>query len=369
MRSSRHNQRWPRPRDGPSHRLAITVPCCAHFREGPVLAILAMLALKDALCVAPGGSAPLFPFRSAPWPPMFQAGTGKRRLNRTRKPARHDRSHALTTQKGTSWRCGNRGHFGVALTPLRTGHSLRPHQRIYSRGGARLRIAARFYAARGFEKFASVYFQYARYGYLRWGADGKVRQLDQLYPQLSEKEPAPGPTITIGAPVEHLDLATVIKVSQAVSGEIVLEKMLDTLMRTAIAQAGAERGLLILTRAAEPRIEAEAMTGGDAVIVHTRDETVNPSVLPASVLHYVLCTREGVILDDATTQPAFAADPYIRERQARSILCLSLGRPDQAHRRVVPREQPGPPRLRPGPTRGLQRSRQLTRLCSLELTH
>ena len=116
MRSSRHNQRWPRPRDGPSHRLAITAPCCAHFREGPVLAILAMLALKDALCVAPGGSAPLFPFRSAPWPPMFQAGTGKRRLNRTRKPARHDRSHALTTQKGTSWRCGNRGHFGVALT-------------------------------------------------------------------------------------------------------------------------------------------------------------------------------------------------------------------------------------------------------------
>ena len=96
-----------------------------------------------------------------------------------------------------------------------------------------------------------------------------MRQLDQLYPQLSEKEPAPGPTSTIGAPVEHLDLATVIKVSQAVSGEIVLEKMLDTLMRTAIEQAGAERGLLILTRAAEPRIEAEAMTGGDAVIVHT----------------------------------------------------------------------------------------------------
>ena len=88
----------------------------AHFREAPVLAILAMLALKDALCVAPGGSAPLFPFRSAPWPPMFQAGTGKRRLNRTGKPDRHDRSHALTTQKGTSWRCGKRGHFGVALT-------------------------------------------------------------------------------------------------------------------------------------------------------------------------------------------------------------------------------------------------------------
>ena len=66
----------------------------------------------------------------------------------------------------------------------------------------------------------------------------------------------------ISAPIQHLDLATVIKVSQAVSGEIVLEKMLDTLMRTAIAQAGAERGLLILPRGAELRIEAEATTDG-----------------------------------------------------------------------------------------------------------
>jgi PAS domain S-box-containing protein len=185
-------------------------------------------------------------------------------------------------------------------------------------------LASRFYAGHGFEKIARVYLQDARYGYLRWGADGKVRQLDQFYPQLNEKEPALGPTSTIGAAVEHLDLATVIKVSQAVSGEIVLEKMLDMLMRTAIEQAGAERGLLILARAAEPRVEAEAMTGDDAVIVHMRDETVNPAVLPASVLHYVLRTREGVILDDAATQPAFAADPYILERQARSILCLPL---------------------------------------------
>ena len=76
-------------------------------------------------------------------------------------------------------------------------------------------LAARFYAARGFEKIAHVYLQDARYGYLRWGADGKVRQLDQLYPHLREEEPVPGPTSTIGAPVEHLDLATVIKVSQA----------------------------------------------------------------------------------------------------------------------------------------------------------
>ena len=97
------------------------------------------------------------------------------------------------------------------------------------------------------KKFARVYLRNARYCYLRWGADGKVRQLDAVVSAPRErKSPRPGSTSTIGAPVEHLDLATVIKVSQAVSGEIVLEKLIDTLMRTAIEQAGAERGLLIL---------------------------------------------------------------------------------------------------------------------------
>ncbi len=185
-------------------------------------------------------------------------------------------------------------------------------------------LAARFYAARGFERFAHLCLQDARYGYVRWGATGKVRQLDRLYPHLNENDPAAGPTSTIGAPVEHLDLATVIKVSQAVSGEIVLDKMLDMLMRTAIEQAGAGRGLLILARAADPRIEAEAVTDGGAVLVQRRDEPVNPAELPASVVQYVLRTRESVILDDAAMQPTFAADPYFRERQARSVLCLPL---------------------------------------------
>ena len=58
----------------------------------------------------------------------------------------------------------------------------------------------------------------------------------------------PDPTSAILASVEHLDLATVIKLSQAILGEIVLEKLIDRLMRTAIEHAGAERGLLILAR-------------------------------------------------------------------------------------------------------------------------
>jgi len=185
-------------------------------------------------------------------------------------------------------------------------------------------LAARFYAARGFDKIAKAYLRDARYCYLRWGADGKVRQLDELHPHLREDERVPGPTSTIATPVEHLDLATVIKVSQAVSGEIVLEKLIDTLMRTAIEHAGAERGVLILPRGAEQRIEAEARTSGDTVAVRLRDESVAATTLPESIVHYVVHTRESVILDDAASRNPFSADPHIRQHHARSILCLPL---------------------------------------------
>jgi nitrogen-specific signal transduction histidine kinase/PAS domain-containing protein len=127
----------------------------------------------------------------------------------------------------------------------------------------------------------------------------------------------------IATPVERLDLATAIKVSQAVSGEIVLEKLIDTLMRAAIEEAGAERGLLIRPRGAEQRLEAEAKTNGESVIVELRDEAADAARLPQSVLDHVLRTGESVILDEAA-QSAFAEDPYILQRRTRSILCLPL---------------------------------------------
>jgi PAS domain S-box-containing protein len=185
-------------------------------------------------------------------------------------------------------------------------------------------LAARFYRAQGFEDFARLYLQHARDCYLRWGADGKVRQLDGLYPHLRTQTLPPDPKGTIAAPVEQLDLATVIKVSQSVSGEIVLEKLIDTLMCTALEQAGAERGLLALSYGAELRIAAEATSGGYAVRVRLCEEPVAEGEVPASVFQYVLRTRESVILKDAAGASPFTEDPYVRRHQARSILCLPL---------------------------------------------
>ena len=191
-------------------------------------------------------------------------------------------------------------------------------------------LAARFYAARGFEKFADSYLREARYSYLRWGADGKVRQLDQQYPQLRRERLVTGATSTIATPVEHLDLATVIKVSQAVSGEMVLEKLIDRLMRAAIEHAGAERGLLIVQQQPSDEIQTKAeatVSGKDVAVrlaVHLEDGAHRWSALPESLIRYVMRTREIVILDDASVQTPFSTDPYIAQCRVHSILCLPL---------------------------------------------
>src|SRR6202042_2716952 len=79
-------------------------------------------------------------------------------------------------------------------------------------------VAARFYTAQGFDRLADTCLLQARSGYARWGAEAKVHQLDQQYPQLQQERLFASSMSMIALPVEHLDLVTVAKVSQSVSG-------------------------------------------------------------------------------------------------------------------------------------------------------
>jgi PAS domain S-box-containing protein len=184
-------------------------------------------------------------------------------------------------------------------------------------------LASRYYAARGFEKIARVYLQDARYGYLRWGADGKVMQLDRLHPNLAAAQ-AHGPIASIGSSVQQLDVATVVKASQAVSSEIVLSKLIERLMTIALENAGADRGLLILPAADDHLIQAEAKAAGDQIEVALCQRLITGVTCSESIVRYVIRTRESVILDDASKPNIFSEDDYLRSRPAKSILCLPL---------------------------------------------
>ena len=185
-------------------------------------------------------------------------------------------------------------------------------------------MAARFYEAQRRKKISDGYLRDAQYWYAQWGADGKVRQLQSLYPQLRQEHPIPSMTGTIGAPVDHLDLTTMLKVSHAISSEIVLDKLVDTLLRTAVEHAGAERGLLILPQGGDLLIQAEAITAGSSVNITLISRPVSSAELPEQVVQYAARTHENVILDDASQRSSFSDDDYILRQHSRSILCLPL---------------------------------------------
>ncbi|HSD21410.1 MAG TPA: AAA family ATPase [Anaeromyxobacter sp.] len=195
-------------------------------------------------------------------------------------------------------------------------------------------LASRFYRARGFEAFADTCLRHARACYRRWGADGKVRQLERLHRQVLEAGPL-APTATIAVGTEQLDLLSVVKASQTISGEILFDRLLGTLLRVALEQGGAQRVCLFLAHGDDLCMEAEAVGTDDGVttrllpalpLAPASDELPRavPQV-PASLVQYAWRTREPVILDDAATAPGkFSSDPYFARRSPRSVLCLPI---------------------------------------------
>nr|WP_198316570.1 AAA family ATPase [Cystobacter fuscus] len=189
--------------------------------------------------------------------------------------------------------------------------------------GLSYELAARFYLQRGFEDFAYTYLRKARACYECWGADGKVRTLDERYPNLLER-PALPITATVTARTEQLDLLSVMKASQAISGEIVLERLLETLMRVLIEQAGAERGLLMLRRGEDLSISAEARLDKREVVVRLFPPGPSAWAPPQAVVNYVKRTRERLILGDSSAPALFGVDGSGASRLPRSALCLPI---------------------------------------------
>ena len=184
-------------------------------------------------------------------------------------------------------------------------------------------LTARFYLARKFPTAGNAHMEQARDGYARWGAHGKVRQLEERYGQLRER------TGRVPAlPVEgesQLDLLSVTKASQAISVRIVLDEVIDTLMRVMLESAGAQTGCLLLTRHEELLLAADADVEQQIVRVrqhpgHTPSETS----LPMAILNYVRRSREPVLLMDAAVRHPFSADPYFAQRHPKSVLCLPI---------------------------------------------
>jgi PAS domain S-box-containing protein len=194
-------------------------------------------------------------------------------------------------------------------------------------------LAAKFYLSRGREKFAQTYLKEAHYCYGRWGAKAKVADLEAKYPQLLTQSPAVTRTIDTGTTnpttitgnrsSKSLDLATVMKASQAISSEIVLDKLLASLMKILIENAGAQKGFLILETQGRLSIEASGRVEQEDVAV-LQSIPIDSGDISTAIANYVARTQESVVLNDATHEGKFINDSYIQTHQPKSILCAPL---------------------------------------------
>ncbi|WP_437917136.1 AAA family ATPase [Sorangium sp. So ce302] len=187
-------------------------------------------------------------------------------------------------------------------------------------------IASRFYRMRGFDLFADTYLREARACYARWGADGKVQQIDQQNPHLWDARPLAQATI-FAARSEQLDLLSVTKASQTVSSEIVLDKLLRTLLTVVLEQGGAQRACILLYQDERFSIEAEATLEEKAAattILPPKAEELSRRV-PMSLVRYVQRTKERVILSDAAADAGkFSGDEYFTQVRPKSLLCVPI---------------------------------------------
>ena len=191
-------------------------------------------------------------------------------------------------------------------------------------------LAAKFYCSKGKELTAKAYMQEARYFYQLWGATAKVKHLEKQYPTVftTTKQQIPNrqnsTSLTTSGSGSHLDIATVMKASQAISGEIVLDKLLSSLMKILIENAGAQKGYLILSEREQLLIEASGTIDDQQVTVLQSIPIANSQLLSEAIVNYVARTQESVVLNDATHEGKFTNDTYIQAHQPKSILCVPL---------------------------------------------
>jgi GAF domain-containing protein len=185
-------------------------------------------------------------------------------------------------------------------------------------------LAGRYMLTLGFAKAAEGYLRAAHYIYYRWGAHRKVEQMEREYPQLLQ---ATSPTregvnarqtsnrATRSLDSSSLDMTSVMRASQAISGEIVLDQLLKTTLQILLENAGGQRGVFVASEHDQLVIRARVEAGP-----HDDPE------LPLSVVNNVLRTGTVLVLNDASESSRFATDPYFVKHRPKSVICVPIRR-------------------------------------------
>ena len=192
-------------------------------------------------------------------------------------------------------------------------------------------LTGEFYLSLNRLKIAKLYLNEAYDKYQLWGASAKVADLKLRYPQLITQNDPDSIQQKSDYEVSRrhrsdlatLDLFSVIKASQAISSEIVLDNLISKMMNIVMENAGASKSILFLQQNSLVIAASATVTSGNKIVLPYVPIS-EYSDIPTSIINYVSCTRSAVILDRATREGMFTKDTYVVEHQPKSILCCPI---------------------------------------------
>mgnify|MGYP000149593605 CR=1 FL=1 len=208
-----------------------------------------------------------------------------------------------------------------------------------------------FWLSKNLKKTATGYLKQAIYLYRRWGCTIKVNNLGERYKSLLIDEPAisqvkseihdsvhtslssiqtTSQTSTQISTQDGLDLSSVMKSTQAISGELEIKGLVAKVMLAILENSGAQNGALILHTPQGARIQASLKTQPSNDINLETRSLEKSTDLPVSLISYVLRTDSDLILQDdmsamtSSANTAFIEDPYLQRHQPKSVLCIPV---------------------------------------------
>ena len=184
-------------------------------------------------------------------------------------------------------------------------------------------LVARFCAAQQWHTAEQGYIRRAWNAYACWGADAKLRRLEQEFAYL---KPMHGvERVPMHPASEHqFDTRAVLRAAQALSSEMSLVKLIHVLVDNALQYAGADRAVLCLLVDGILNVAAQARFSRSTVEVKMASGVASLDILPTSIAYSTLRTKESLVLHDAREDPHYGRDAYIVGRQSRSIMCVPL---------------------------------------------
>ncbi|MGL1887027.1 MAG: trifunctional serine/threonine-protein kinase/ATP-binding protein/sensor histidine kinase [Reichenbachiella sp.] len=218
-----------------------------------------------------------------------------------------------------------RKHFDLAIKGAESGEFLNEEALSLERAGI-------YYLSTDQDFIAENYLRKSYQTYKEWGAIAKMHDLKERFPKILigfEKDDSINTTKTSKGSSNYtdsssLDLESLMKAAQAISGEVVLEQLLKTLLNISMENAGAESGCILLKVGDHWFIRSSKFANSEFQSGNIKIPLLENKRVPESLVQYIQNTNQSLVLDDISKDSRFMSDSAVKENKLKSVLCLPM---------------------------------------------